>query len=314
MSNQYNEQSNNSCVPTCIAEHTPQLDIRAVSTPSSTAHHLSPFTPSPPDYPDLQGSFVTSPQARLFDPQSPLPPIPLFPAYLMTPGSSGASTSSSPEGTNSSIPASSPRRNRLQSSAPYTPPSSSSRRSGPRWARGSNDAVALEAARESVREFVKYNPQAVEPVIGDPAATALVGSVPEGVPGKTVYSAFFSSQTGKSPFTCYECGRVEKRFLRAVRHQRQEHFGHYPFQCESFCSFISPTDVVLQPRRWTSGLVVAQDAQLSCALAFTSISHFLPSVLSATSSSQHPFPSYSFYRAPQFLAAPSSVTPLLLLF
>ena len=172
-------------------------------------------------------------QARLSGPHFPLSLTPSSPAYLTTPGSSGASTSSSPEGTNISIPASSPRKNRLRSSAPYSPPSSSSRRSGPHSSIEPHDAVALENARKGVREFVRNKPHAVEPSIGDPAATALIRSVPRlGMPGKTVYSAFFSSRNGKSPFTCNECGRVEKRFSRAVRHQRQEHFAHYPFQCE----------------------------------------------------------------------------------
>jgi hypothetical protein len=74
------------------------------------------------------------------------------------------------------------------------------------------------------------NPHAVEPSVGDPAAIAITGGL--GVPGRSVYSAFFSGPRGKSPFTCYECGRTEARFLRAVRHQRQEHFQHYPFRCQ----------------------------------------------------------------------------------
>ena len=149
---------------------------------------------------------------------------PASPVYVSTPGSSGASSSTSPEANSVSIP--SPRKKRPQRFAPYERPSTSSQMED-------TDAVALENARQGVRRFVKAHPGVLEPCIGEPAAKAIVGSITRlGTPGKSIYSVFFmSSRSGKPRFTCYECAHIDTRFNRAARHQRQDHFGHYPFPC-----------------------------------------------------------------------------------
>ena len=98
------------------------------------------------------------------------------------------------------------------------------------------DAAALDNAREGVRQFDKDNPHAIELDVGDPVAMAIIGSNHSlGIPGKLVYSVFFFSslsRSGKNWFIGYNCGHVDARFSRAVRHQRQEHFGHYPYLCQ----------------------------------------------------------------------------------
>jgi hypothetical protein len=192
-------------------------------------HHMLPFVPPSP-YPGLQGSSLVSAHARpsspVYDSNVPVSPTPLSPTYLTTPGSSGVSTSSSPDRSSVSIPSSSSRRKRLQSRTPNVPPQS--KRSTLRSAEETKDGVALDNVRKYVRKFVKEHPVSIEPSIGDPAMGSISLNSKFGAPGKSLYSAFFST---KPPFTCYECGCVERRYSRAVRHQRQEHFMHFPFAC-----------------------------------------------------------------------------------
>ena len=162
-------------------------------------------------------------------------PIPLTPAssvHVSTPGSSGVSSSTSPE--TSSVPIPLPRKKRLQRFTPYDHPSTSSQQTDPGSPMEDTDAVALEKARKGIRQFVKAHPNVLEPCIGDPAAKAIIGSTARlGTPGKSIYSILFmSSRSSKPRFTCYECAHVDTRFNRAARHQRQDHFGHYPFPCQ----------------------------------------------------------------------------------
>ena len=157
---------------------------------------------------------------------------PASPVYLSTPGSSDASSSTSPETNGVHIPSS--RKKRLQRSAPYARPCTSGQQTNPGSSMEDMNVVALENARMRVRQYVKDHPHVIEPCIGDPAAKAIIGSTPRlGTPGKSLYGAFFhSSRGGKPRFTCHECAHVDGRFSRAARHQRQDHFGHYPFPCE----------------------------------------------------------------------------------
>jgi len=204
-----------------IAQHAPQLNIRESDTPSS----LFPIIPSPAAHPRLQRPSVASTRGPPYDAHFPMPPTPV--SHITTPEFSGASSSGS-ESPRPSVPASSSRKKR-----PYTRPSPSGTRSVLGSPMEPELAAALDNAREGVQRFVKENPHTVEPPIGNRAATAIMGSDSRlGTPGKSLYSAFFSSSHGKPPFTCYECGHVETRFSRAVRHQRQEHFEHYPYLCQ----------------------------------------------------------------------------------
>ena len=167
------------------------------------------------------------------DLQLPIPPTPASSVYVSTPGNSGVSPSTSPE--TSSVPIPSPRKKRLQRSAPYDRPSTSSQQTDPGSSMEDTDAVALENARKGVRHFVKAHPHVLEPCIGDPVAKAIIGSNPRlGTPGKSIYTVFFySSRSGdKLQFNCHDCAHVDARFSRALRHQRQDHFNHYPFPCQ----------------------------------------------------------------------------------
>lgn len=168
--------------------------------------------------------------APVYEPHLPLPPTPASPTYVSTPGSSRGSTSTTPRTSCIAIPP--PRKKRLQRSVPYARPNAPS--SIPGSSVEPTDAVALENARKGILQFVTDHPHQCEPCIGEPAAMAIVGSNPRlGTPGKSVYSLFFSYSRGRNPrFTCLDCGHVDKRVSRAVRHQRQEHFGHYPFPCQ----------------------------------------------------------------------------------
>ena len=169
---------------------------------------------------------IQAARSPAYDSQLPVPLTPLSLGYLTTPDSLG---DSSPGNTSIPIPPS-PRKKRRQRSAPYSRSHAGST-SVP--STDSGDAVALDSARVGLQQWVKANPHAVEPSIGSSAATAIIGSNPRlGTLGRSLYCAFFSNRRGKHPFTCYECGHEEGRFSRAVRHQRQEHFGHYPFQCQ----------------------------------------------------------------------------------
>jgi hypothetical protein len=186
----------------CASEEHPST--QAPNTPSSTAHHLLPFVPS------------------------------LSTTYATTLGSSVASTSGNPESTASPIrPLRRERGNGEVLRRTLVPGPRSQSQS---WAicpagfSGANDAAALDKVRVCMQEFVRENPHALGPSVGDPAAISITGGL--GVPGRSVYSAFLSSPSDKPPFTCYECGRTGAHFSRAVRHQRQEHFRHYPFRCQ----------------------------------------------------------------------------------
>ena len=149
------------------------------------------------------------------------------PQSVSTPGSSGASTSTSPETNSASIPP--PRKKRLQRSAPYARPGTSSQPINQGSSMEDTDAVALENARKGVRQFVKAQPHVLEPCIGDPAAKAIIGSTPRlGTPGKSPYSVFFGPVV-VARFTCYKCAHIDTKFNRAARQQHQDHSGHYPF-------------------------------------------------------------------------------------
>jgi hypothetical protein len=147
-------------------------------------------------------------------------------AVITNPGSSGVPTNGSADRASIFILASSFRRKRLQSRAPNAPPES--KRSGLRSAGETKDGVTLDDVGKYARQFVKGHPVSVEPSIGDLAMGIISLNSKFGAPGKSLYSAFFSS---KPPFTCYECGCVERRHSQAIRHQRQEHFLHFPFAC-----------------------------------------------------------------------------------
>ena len=168
----------------------------------------------------------------IIDSYLPVPPTPASSAYVSTPGSSGVSSSTSPETSSLSFP--SPRKKRLQRPAPYDRPNTGCQPTDPGSSMGATNAVVLENARKGIRQFVKAHPHVLEPCIGEPAANAILGATLRlGTPGKSLYSALFvSGRSGKPRFTCYECGHVDTRFNRAARHQRQDHFGHYPFPCQ----------------------------------------------------------------------------------
>ena len=197
----------------------------------------SPFNcdPSVPQWYTKEAT-LASPHAHVSGPTTDshlsIPRTPASPIYISTPDSSGASSSTSPETNALSIPSS--RKKRLQRSAPYARPCTSGQQTNSGSSMGDMDAVALENARVRVRQYVKDHPHAIEPCIGDPIANAIIGSTPRlGTPGKSLYSVFFSSsRNGKPRFTCLECAHVDGRFSRAARHQRQDHFGHYPFPCD----------------------------------------------------------------------------------
>jgi len=203
------ERSNNSCVHTAFAEH--QVNNRTTAA-------------SPVGCASVQGSPPDSAYAGpAYDLDFSVPPTPASMSYVSTPGTSSTSTSTSPEANNVAIP--SRKKKRVQRSVPYARPN----------ALGSpTDIVELENVRKGVRQLVKDHPHAIEPRIGDPAATAIIGSNPKlGTAGKSIYTIFFfSGRTAKPQFTCHECGHVDARFSRALRHQRQDHFGHYPFPCQ----------------------------------------------------------------------------------
>ena len=205
----------------------PYLNIQQTGTPSSFNGILSPPVPS---YPSLQGPCLVNANARPSSPADdshfPLPPTPVSPAYLITPNGSGSSTDSSPGILIPSLP----RKRRRQRGMPYARPSPNC--VGATLGSFTEPyAVTLDNARKAVREWVKTNPHSVEPLVGHAAAIAIVGAhLRMGTAGKSLYSVFFSNS--KPPFMCYECGHLEQRFSRAVRHQRQEHFGHYPFLCQ----------------------------------------------------------------------------------
>jgi len=203
------------------AQQTPQVNIQ---TPSHITNDPLQLVPLPVGYPSQHGPSLAS--GSVNDSHYLMPPTPASPAFFTTPDSSGASTTSSPE-------PSSPRQKRRQLSTPYARPKAS-QRSTPGSSMEPTDAVALDNARNGVRRFVKGNPHAIEPDIGDPAAITIIGSCQSlGTYGKSLYSVFFfSSRSGKKRFTCHECGHVDARFSRALRHQRQEHFGHYPYLCQ----------------------------------------------------------------------------------
>lgn len=191
--------------------------------------------PSPAGCPSLQMFPSASAHAApAYESHLPLPPTPASPTYVSTPGSSRGSTSTTPRTSCIAIPP--PRKKRLQRSVPYARPDAPS--SIPGSSVEPTDAVALENARKGVLQFVTDHPRIIEPSIGELAALAIVGSNPRlGTPGKSVYSVFFSSSRGRNPrFTCLDCGKKDKRVSRAVRHQRQEHFGHYPFPCQGDAS------------------------------------------------------------------------------
>jgi len=161
-----------------------------------------------------------------YEPHFHAPPTPRSLGYITTPDSLD---DGSPGTASLPIP-SSPRKKRRQRSGRYV-------RFSPSYAGStlgsSTNAGDVDIAREGLRRWLKKNPHDLEPSIGNPAATAIIGSnLRLGTPGRSLYSALFSSRSGKQPFTCYECGHEEGRFSRAVRHQRQEHFGHYPFPCQ----------------------------------------------------------------------------------
>ena len=155
-----------------------------------------------------------------------MPLTPPWLGYLTTSDSLG---DSSPGSASIPIPPS-PRKKHQQRSGSYA-----RSRAGSTLVSSTDpgDAVTLDSARVGLRRWIKENPHAIEPSIGSSAAAAIIGSnLRLGTLGRSLYSAFFSSRSGKHPFTCHECGHEEGRFSRAVRHQRQEHFWHYPFQCQ----------------------------------------------------------------------------------
>jgi hypothetical protein len=131
-------------------------------------------------------------------------------------------SSSTPKRTRVNIP-DLPRRKRRLPSAPHAFSSMDP-----------TDATALCHIRNGVGQFVEDHPHEIEPFIGEAAATAIIGPNSRlGTCGESLYSVFFSSShSGKPQFTCYDCGHVDARISRALRHQRQDHFGHYPYPCQ----------------------------------------------------------------------------------
>jgi hypothetical protein len=209
-------RSNNSCLHIAVAEHPPQLRVNIRTPVPSSAGCVS-----------LPGSPLASADVGpACNSHLSVPPTPTSMTYASTPSTSSASTRTSPEATSVAIP--SRKQKRVQRSVPYARPSALGS------PMGSTDTLALENARKGVLQFVKDHPHVIEPCIGDPAAMAITGSNPKlGTPGKSLYTLFFfSSRSVKRKFTCYDCGHVDARFSRALRHQRQDHFGHYPFPCQ----------------------------------------------------------------------------------
>ena len=190
--------------------------------------------PSPTGCPTLQESAYTSSHTdTAYDSQLPLPPTaPASPTAVSTPGSSGVSTSTSPERHTVATPL--PTKRRLRS-APYARPTTSDHRSIQCSPVDPTGAVALDHVRNRVQQFITDHPHAIEPCIGDPAAVDIIGSNPRlGTPGKSIYTVFFYSSRsgGKLRFNCHDCTHVDARFSRALRHQRQDHFRHSPFPCQ----------------------------------------------------------------------------------
>ena len=216
------ERINNSCVHIAVAEHPPQVNTRT-------------SVPPPTGCPSLPGSPLGSAHAGpAYDSPLSVPPTPASTTYLSTPSDTGASTSTSLETSSAAIP--SRRKRRLQRSAPYAHPSASGEGSISGSSSEATDAMALSSIRKGVQQFVMDHPYVIEPCLGEPAAMTIIGSNPGlGTPGngKSIYSVFFSSSHGRKPrFVCYECGHVDGRVSRALRHQRQEHFSHCPFPCQ----------------------------------------------------------------------------------
>ena len=189
--------------------------------------------PSPAGSPSLQGSPPVSSDAYTpYDLHLSLPPTPASSTSVSTPASSATSTSTSPE--RSSVATPLPRKKR-PCSVPYARPTASAQRSIQRSFMDPTDAVARDIIRKGVQQFVTDHPHVIEPFIGDQAAMDIVGSNPRlGTPGKSIYTIFFfSSGSGrKLRFNCHDCGHVDARASRALRHQRQFHFGHNPFPCQ----------------------------------------------------------------------------------
>ncbi len=208
------------CTCIAVAPHTSQANVEMP-------------VPSPAGSPSLQGSPLVSPDAyAVYDLHQSSPPTPTSSTCVSTPGSSGVSTSTSLE--RSSAATTLPRKKRL-CSAPYARPTASAQRSIQRSPMDPTDAVARDNVRKGIQQFVTDHPHAIEPCIGDPAAMDIVGSNPRlGTPGKSIYTVFFfSSRSGRKPrFNCHDCPHTDARFSRGLRHQRQEHFGHYPFPCQ----------------------------------------------------------------------------------
>jgi len=148
-----------------IVQHAPQLNTRESGTPSS----LFPIVPFPDGHPRLQPPSVTSTRGPAYDAHSSMPPSPV--SYITTPEFSGAS-SSGPESTRSSVHASSPRRKR-----PYTP-SPSGTRSVLGLSIEHELAVALDNAREGIRQFVKDNPHTVSHILVTRLRWRLWGQIP----------------------------------------------------------------------------------------------------------------------------------------
>lgn len=195
--------------------------------------NIEPPVLSPAGSPSLQGSPLVSSDAYTpYDLHLPLPPTPASSTGVSTPASSGISTSTSPE--RSSVATPLPRKKR-PCSVPYVRPTASAQRSIQRSFMDPTDAIARNNIRKGVQQFVTDHPHVVEPCIGDQAAVDIVGSNPRlGTFGKSIYTVFFfSSRSGrKVQFKCHECGHVDARFSRALRHQRQFHFSHNPFPCQ----------------------------------------------------------------------------------
>lgn len=211
---------------------TPGLGIVGL-WPQASDIQLMPV-PAPAGCPSLQGSALASPHAdTAYGLHLPSPSPPASPTNVSTPGSSGASTSTSPERHTEATPL--PRERRLRS-APYTRPTTSDHRSNQSSPMDPMGAAALDRVKKRVQQLIKAHPHAIEPCIGDPAANAIIGSTPLrlGTPGKSIYTMFFySSRSGnRLRFNCRICVHVDARFSRALRHQRQDHFDHSPFQCQ----------------------------------------------------------------------------------
>ena len=113
-------------------------------------------------------------------------PTPASTVYVSTPGSSSASTSTSPE--TRGVPGSSLRSKRLRS-APCARPTASGQRSIQSSPMGPTNTVTLDSVRQSVRQFFTAQPHVIEPCIGDPAAMDIIWSNTRlGTPGKSLYS------------------------------------------------------------------------------------------------------------------------------